>query len=173
MNANTRRDFRRSTFAGLIGLGVGVGLSGVLAYVFVGPAALPAALRLKTAGRLPTAAADDPDAAKRDEQARRTADALIDGLVKKDAVALASLCGRRFLWGRLDRQRVIEDPAEIRRCFSDELLQGWEPKMYAPGEVGPPRSPHPPSSTDTPITSASCRGSRSGSTRSASKSPTG
>jgi acetyl esterase/lipase len=132
MNTNTRRDFRRSTFAGLIGLGVGVGLCGVLAYIFVGPAALPAALSLKTAGRLPRAAVDDPDVAKRDEQARRTADALMDGLVKKDAVALASHCGCPFLWGRLDKQRVIENPAEIRRCFSDELLQGWEPKMYAP-----------------------------------------
>ncbi len=132
MDTNARRDFGRLTFAGLIGLGVGVGLSGLLAYVFVGPAALPAVSSLKMASRLPRAAVDDPDGAKRDEQARRTADAVIDGLVKKDDVALASLCGRPFLWGRLDRQRVIEDPAELRRCFSDELLQGWEPKMYAP-----------------------------------------
>ncbi len=132
MDSNTRQDVRRSTFAGLIGLGVGVGLSGVLAYVFVGPAALPPALGFKTAGQLPRAPVDEPDAAKRDEQARRTADAFLDGLVKKDAVALASVCGHPFLWGRLDRQRVIDNPAELRRCFSDELLQGWEPKMYAP-----------------------------------------
>jgi acetyl esterase/lipase len=132
MNASTRGELRRATFAGLIGLAVGVGLSGALAYFFVGPAALPSAPGLKTAGRLPGAAVDDPDAAKRDEQARRKADAFMDGLVEKDAVALASHCGGPFLWGRLDRHRVIDDPAEIRRCFSEELLLGWEPKMYAP-----------------------------------------
>jgi len=74
----------------------------------------------------------DPNAAKKDEQARRAAEGVIDALAKKDAAALASACAPPFLWALLDRQQVIKNPADIQRSLSQELLQGWEPLMYGP-----------------------------------------
>ena len=132
MNFTTRQDRRCRVFAGFIGLSLGIGLSGLLAYILFGSkASLPSA-RLITAGTLPRSAVGEPDAAKRDEQARRATEGVLDGLFKKDSAALASFCGTPFLWGRFDRHRVIENPAEIQHCLSEELLQGWEPLMYGP-----------------------------------------
>src|SRR5262249_33507930 len=76
---------RRWILPGLIGLGLGIGLTGVLAYIFAGSRASPPAPdRLGAAGTLPRSAAIDPDAAKRDEQARRAAERILDALAKKD-----------------------------------------------------------------------------------------
>ena len=131
MNTATRPEHRRWLLPGFIGLGLGIGLSGVVAYFIVGSrASLAAPGRLTAAGKLPKAAADDPDVAKRDEQARRAADGILDALVQKDGAALAAPCGFPFLWCSIDRYRLLEDPAEIQRCLSEELLQGWEPLMY-------------------------------------------
>ena len=142
MSTNTRRDFRRLAFAGLIGLVIGIGLSGVIAYILVGPAALPAAEGLKTAGRLPPAAVHDPDAAKRDEQARRTADAVIDGLVKKDTVALASLCGSPFLWARLDSQRDNRRPGRNQALLFRRAVAGFGSRRCTrPTDLDPPVRP--------------------------------
>jgi hypothetical protein len=143
MNTATRPERRRWILPGFIGLGLGIGLSGVLAHFFVEPrASSPAPDRLGAAGTLPRSATVDPDAARRDEQARRTAEGVLDALVKKDGAALASHCGSPFLWGRIDRHRMMENPAEIQRCLSEELLQGWEPLMYGPERsLNPPLSP--------------------------------
>jgi hypothetical protein len=125
MNTATRPDHRRWIRPGLIGLGLGIGLSGVLAYFLIGSrVSSPAPGRLAAAGTLPRSAAGDPDAATKDEQARRAAEGILDALVKKDGAALASSCGLPFLWGRIERHRIIENPAEIERCLSEELLQG-------------------------------------------------
>jgi len=132
INTATRPERRRWILPGLIGLGLGIGLSGVIAYFVGSRASSLAPGRLGTAGTLPRSAVGDPDAARRDEQARRAAEGVLDALVEKDGAALASFCGPHFLWGRMDRHRVMENAAEIQRCLSDELLQGWEPLMYAP-----------------------------------------
>jgi len=131
--SNTPRQGRgRWILAGFLGLG----LSGGLATTFAGPRASPPVPgRIETAGPPPRPAADDPDAARRDEQARRAADAVLDALAKKDGAALASLCGTPFLWDGSSRHRATDDPAEVRRCLSDELLQGWVATMYAPGRT--------------------------------------
>jgi acetyl esterase/lipase len=137
MNTATRPERRRWILPGLIGLGLGVGLSGLLAYVFVGPRASAFAPgMLGAAGRLPKPAArpavDDPDALRRDEQALAAANGILDALAKQDAAAMAARCGSPFLWGRVDKHRVVENPAEIQRCLSEDLLFAWEPLMYEP-----------------------------------------
>jgi len=152
MNTTTRPELRHSEhrrwiLPGLIGVGLGMGLSGVLAYIFVGsraPAAAPGTLA--AAGRLPQSAAksvaDDPDAPRRDEQALAAAEGILDALAKKDGAAMAARCGTPFLWGRVDKYQVVNDPAEIQRCLSEDLLFAWEPLIYEPKRsLNPPLSP--------------------------------
>src|SRR5260221_11672895 len=124
MDTATWPEHRRWILPGFIGLGLGIGLSAVLAYFFVEPrTSSPAPGKLEAAGTLPRSAEVDPDAATRDEQARQAAEGILDALVKKDGAALASRCGPSFLWGRLDRHRIMENPAEIQQL----LVRGVAP----------------------------------------------
>lgn len=122
-------------------------MSGVLAYVFVGPRAkTPATGKLGAAGRLPSPAAkpatDDPEAPRRDEEALAAANGILDALAKKDGAAMAARCGTPFLWCRVDKHQVVKDSAEIQRCLSEDLLFAWEPLMYEPKQsLNPPLSP--------------------------------
>src|SRR5262245_14565686 len=78
----------------------------------------------------------------RDEEARQAAEGVLDALAQKDGAALAARCGSPFLWGRVDRHHVVENPAEIQRCLSEDLLFAWEPLMYEPERsLKPPLSP--------------------------------
>ena len=94
MNTARRPEHRRWMLPGLIGLGLGISLSGVVAYFVVGlRVASPAPGRHAAAGKLPRSAAVDPDAARRNEQARQAAEDILNALVQKDGAALASHCG--------------------------------------------------------------------------------
>src|ERR1044072_2711945 len=101
MNTATRSEHIRWIFPLLIGVGLGIGLSGVLAYVFVSSrAAASAPGTLVAAGRLPKSAARpaaDPDAPRKDEQALAAAEGILDALAKKDGAAMAARCGAPFL----------------------------------------------------------------------------
>ena len=123
MATRNRPPRRRRILVGFGLFGLGVGLT-VLVYTFFLAAPPPSLAQFRTAGKLPTGDPPDPHSGERDADARRLAGQVIDGVVKKDAAAVAALCDTPFLGGAPHNLRSVRDRSALENCLRDDLCQG-------------------------------------------------